>query len=391
MASTGKVAFVTGGNGISGNALVERLIRTPSDEWSRIIVTSKSSLIERWQDPRIEFIALDFLEPVDLIIGRMTPICQSVTHAFFTSYVHSEDFAELPAYNIPLFKNFLTAIDTVAGKSLQRVCLQTGAKNYGLHLGPMAMCPAPEDCPRYDDKGQNFYFSQEDYLFGLAAQRDWSYSVIRPKAIIGYSPSKNGISESITLALYFLICRELGEEARFVGNSFFWNSTDDQSYAPSLADMTVWAMTNQDTQNQVFNHANGDVVVWRYLFPKLAAHFGATPEYPTFSEPGAYERAVPPFRISEWAMDKREVWHRICDKYGGKKEVFDWATWDAMEWVGSMTWLSLISLKKARKFGWTRVDDTYETWLQTYKTYEMAGTLPPHDGGAPPQPKNAQK
>ncbi|KAH6959623.1 hypothetical protein BKA56DRAFT_500944 [Ilyonectria sp. MPI-CAGE-AT-0026] len=378
MESQGKVAFVTGGNGISGNAVVERLIRTSSEEWSRIIVSSKNSLIERWQDPRIEFIALDFLEPVDSIIARMKPICQSVTHAFFTSYVHSKDFAQLPAYNVPLFKNFLTAIDTVAGKSLQRVCLQTGAKNYGLHLGPMAMCPAPEDCPRYDDKGENFYYSQEDYLFGLAAQRDWSYSVIRPKAIIGYSPSKNGISESITLALYFLICRELGEEARFVGNSFFWNSTDDQSYAPSLADMTVWAMTNQNTKNQVFNHANGDVVVWRYLFPRLAAHFGAT-------------RPEPPFRISEWAKDKREVWHRICDKYGGKKEVFDWATWDAMEWVGCMTWLSLISLKKARKFGWNRVDDTYETWLQTCKTYEMAGTLPPRGGAAPLQPKDAQK
>lgn len=28
-----KVAFVTGGNGISGNALVEHLIRQPEHEW----------------------------------------------------------------------------------------------------------------------------------------------------------------------------------------------------------------------------------------------------------------------------------------------------------------------------------------------------------------------
>ena len=29
----GKVAFVTGANGISGNAIVEHLIRTPPTEW----------------------------------------------------------------------------------------------------------------------------------------------------------------------------------------------------------------------------------------------------------------------------------------------------------------------------------------------------------------------
>lgn len=30
---TSKVAFVTGANGISGNAIVEHLIRTPENEW----------------------------------------------------------------------------------------------------------------------------------------------------------------------------------------------------------------------------------------------------------------------------------------------------------------------------------------------------------------------
>ncbi|KEF51219.1 uncharacterized protein A1O9_12722 [Exophiala aquamarina CBS 119918] len=383
MGSQAKVAFVSGGNGISGNAIIEQLIRTSSDDWSKIIVSSKSVLLERWQDPRIEFIALDFLEPVDSIIKQMTPSCQAITHAFYTSYVHSEDFAKLPEYNIPLFKNFLTAVDSVAGKNLLRVCLQTGAKNYGLHLGPMVHCPATEDLPRYNDKGENFYFAQEDYLFELAAKRHWHYSVIRPKAIIGYSPSKNGISESITLAIYFLICRELGEEARFMGNRFFWESTDDQSYAPSLADMTLWAMTEENTKNQIFNHANGDVVVWRHLYPKLGAYFGARTEDATSSAALLNEQAAPTFSMAEWAKDKREVWDRICTKYGGNEKAFDWATWDAMDWVGSMTWLTLVSLQKARRFGWSRYDDTFETWIQTYKTYEMAGILPPHDEMVP--------
>ena len=141
-----KVAFVTGANGISGNALVEHLIRLPKTEWSvmkphrkvstyllssfrsKIIITSRTPLKNFWQDHRIEFVALDFLQPVEEIIAKMSPLCSSVTHAFFTSYVHMDDFTRLKEFNAPLFSNFLTAIDTVAAETLQRVCLQTGGK-----------------------------------------------------------------------------------------------------------------------------------------------------------------------------------------------------------------------------------------------------------------------
>ena len=92
------------------------------------MVTSRSPLKNFWQDPRVEFVAIDFLEPVDVIIQKMLPFCRGVTHAYFTSYVHTDDFMRLRDLNAPLFENFLTAIDAVAGESLQRICLQTGGK-----------------------------------------------------------------------------------------------------------------------------------------------------------------------------------------------------------------------------------------------------------------------
>ena len=149
-----KVAFVAGCNGVSGNAIVEYLIRQPKDEWlvfsselfqsvsdlnyrSRIVVTSRSPLKTYWQDPRVEFVAIDFLEPVDVILRKMRPFCGGVSHAYFTSYVHTDDFTRLRDLNVPLFENFLSAIDNVAGESLQRVCLQTGGKvrlaSLGIH------------------------------------------------------------------------------------------------------------------------------------------------------------------------------------------------------------------------------------------------------------------
>jgi hypothetical protein len=83
--------------------------------------------VSQWQDPRIEFIALDYLSPVSELIEQQKEICKDVTHAFFTSYVHVNDFKLLKEKNVPLFANFLDSLDAVA-PNLENVCLQTGGK-----------------------------------------------------------------------------------------------------------------------------------------------------------------------------------------------------------------------------------------------------------------------
>lgn len=95
---------------------------------SKIVITTRRvPKWPLWQDPRIRFIALDFLKPADELVQLMKPLCHDVTHAFFASYVHDVDFAKLKNYNVPLFQNFLLATDQ-SSKSLQRVILHTGGK-----------------------------------------------------------------------------------------------------------------------------------------------------------------------------------------------------------------------------------------------------------------------
>lgn len=168
-------------------------------------------------------------------------------------------------------------------------------QHYGVHLGPVKQ-PCDERHPRYDDNGFNFYYPQEDFLFELQKQRNWTYNIIRPNGIIGFTPGgkyalenildatlescltplfklANGMSQALTLALYFLICRETGEFPRFPGNKYFYNCVDDSSYAPSIADMSVWALTTPEAANEAFNHANGDTIVWRYFFERIGNYF----------------------------------------------------------------------------------------------------------------------
>jgi nucleoside-diphosphate-sugar epimerase len=82
------------------------------------------------------------------------------------------------------------------------------------------------------------------------------------------------MSQALTLALYFLVCREAGQFPTFPGNEYFYNCVDDSSYAPSIADLSVWAMTSPHAANEAFNHANGDTFVWRDFFQRIGEYFG---------------------------------------------------------------------------------------------------------------------
>ncbi len=171
-------------------------------------------------------------------------------------------------------------------------------------------------------------YPQEDYMFALQRKRTWTHSIIRPHGIIGFTPHSNGMSEAITMALYFLICRELNDPATFPGNELFYNSVDDQSYAPGIADLSVFASTNPQCADEAFTHVNGDVIMWRYFWPQVASHFGLEniPE-PVFTASGSSRTKMENnFSMVEWAKDKKPVWERVCEKYGGKPEAFDWGS-----------------------------------------------------------------
>lgn len=103
------------------------------------------------------------------------------------------------------------------------------------------------------------------------------------------------------------------------------------------------------------------------------------PVQTVFAEEGMAEKQANDIPMGEWAKNKKAVWDMICDKYGGNREAFDWGTWGFLDWNIGKAWCTLSSMTKARKFGWNRYDDTYETWVETFRSFENAGILPPRD------------
>jgi nucleoside-diphosphate-sugar epimerase len=375
----GNVALITGGNGITGSAIIEYLVKnTTKDDWSEIIVTSRSPFKALVHDPRIKFIALDFTQEPSKLAVLMQDSCASVTHAYFSSYVHKDDFVELNTANQSLFENFLQALLHVTPK-LENCTLQTGGKYYNVHLRPIPS-PAREEDPREGRWEDNFYFPQEDTLAEMQKGKEWSWNVIRPEAIIGHTGKPNGMNSALTYALYLLACKELGEDAPMPTNQLYFNGTDDCSDSGLIAEFTIWASTNPKCKNQAFNVVNGDYFAWRYLWPRIATYLGAnaSPDQ-TFKKPAPQEGQLEQeFTLAEWSKDKRAVWDRLCDKAGvpEAKATWDAATWQYQDWVFQRSWSATLSFNKARKFGWTGFRDSYESITDTFAIMKKLKQIP---------------
>jgi nucleoside-diphosphate-sugar epimerase len=374
-----KVAFITGGNGITGTAIVEYLARnTTAEQWSTIIVTSLSPLKSTVQDPRVKFIALDFQQDPDTLADQMRELCAPVTHAYFSSYVHRDNFAELNRANAALFENFLQALLKVA-RSLENCTLQTGGKYYNVHLQPVPS-PAREDEPRRPSFVDNFYFTQEDALAAANKGQTWTWNVIRPEAIVGHTLKPNGMNSALTVALYFLVCKELNIEAKMPTNHIYWAGHDCVSDARLVADLSIFVSTNAKCANEAFNINNGDYFTWQYMWPRLAEFFGASATSDqVFTEPlPETPKLHQEVKFAEWAKDKRDVWDRICEKAGvpGAKETWNSGTWAFQDWVFERSWAGTLSVNKSRKFGWTGHMDSYESFLDAFKSFQELEQIP---------------
>lgn len=375
-----KVAFITGGNGITGSAILEHLVKsTNTSQFSKIVITSRSAFKTTVSDPRVQFIALDFTQPADALASKMREVCTDVTHAYFSSYVHKDDFVELNEANAALFENFLGALLKVTPK-LENVTLQTGGKHYGVHLSPVPS-PAREEEPRRGRSVDNFYFPQEDYLTSRQKGSSWSWNVIRPEAIIGTTMTPNGMNSALTYALYILTCKQLGEEPRMPTNQIYWDGYDDCSYAPLIADLTIFVSTNPACANEAFNVTNGDYFCWRYMWPRLTAYFGIeTSSDATFRKPGM--EIGQPFlekSLAEWATgEKQDAWNTLCQNLGCPEAQSTWAagTWQYQDWVFGRTWSATLSMSKARRYGYNGYIDSYQAFVETFEKMKALKQIP---------------
>jgi nucleoside-diphosphate-sugar epimerase len=306
-------AVIAGVTGLIGSNLAEHLV---SKGWEVHGIARKPQT----GIPGVRPVAADLLEPEALrtALAGIDP-----THVFLTTWVRRATEEENIAANGALVRNVLAALDR--SKSLRHVALVTGLKHY---LGPFedyakskVETPLREEMPRLP--APNFFYAQEDELFGAARRRGFTWSVHRSHTTIGYSLGTS-MNMGVTLAVYATICRETGRPFVFPGSRQQWDGLTDVTDARTLAKHMEWAATSEAGRNQAFNIVNGDIFRWRWLWPKLAADFGIkaapypgrpTPLEPQLADAGpTWARIAAKHDLAEADIGKlASAWHTDLD------------------------------------------------------------------------------
>ncbi|MEX0840317.1 MAG: SDR family oxidoreductase [Parvibaculum sp.] len=268
--------------------------------------------------------------------------------------------------NRHMLENLLDPLEKVAPR-LRHVSLLQGTKAYGVHVRPLTV-PAREN--RDEMKEQpNFYWDQEDYLRAKQQGRGWHWTIFRPQIIFGFSLGA-AMNLIPAIGVYGALLKEEGRPLSYPGGS---SSVLEAVDADLLADAIAWAGVRDRRENAIFNVTNGDVFVWRNVWPAIADALGMKPG-----------EAVPislgvemPKRADEWDALRAKYNLAAPDMASFVGESFHYADFTMAYGAERQTPAAIVSTIKLRKAGFHDVIDTEDMFRKWFRLFQEKRLLPP--------------
>lgn len=225
-----------------------------------------------------------------------------------------------------------------------------------------------------------------------------------PNDVVGFAKG-NFMNLGSTIAIYAAICKELGNELPFPGAEVFYTMYDTFTDARFHAKFCAWAVLQPGAANQAFNVVNGDVESWQNMWPKVAKHFGLTVPSDQFDRkaPLATETPLqpqPPISIQakdiglegrtaqsvlaqrinlvKWSQEEKvtEAWNKLAEREGLDPNALENATWGFADFVLGRNYNVIQSMSKARKIGWSRYLDTWDSFQSLFTKLEEEKVVP---------------
>ena len=268
--------------------------------------------------------------------------------------------------NDRMFRNLFDPLQRHA-KNLRHVTLLQGTKAYGVHVRPLAV-PARENRSEMHEQ-PNFYWNQENHLRALQRGKDWTWSILRPVLIVGYSTG-SAMNVIPALGVYAALRREAGLDLPFPGGAPRVAQAID---ADLLARVIAWAGEAASARNEIFNITNGDVFVWENIWPAIARALGMQPGEHV---PLSLDRDIRP-REAEWQTIRARYGLRsgnLRDFVGLSFEYADYTMGFGRNEPGPPAIVSTIKLMQA---GFTEVIDTEAMFCKFFAEFQAAKLLPP--------------
>jgi len=347
-----KQALIVGALGVAGKGLLEHLLQL--DDWD-VVALSRRPVNAEYNVPSISIDLLDAAQCEELL-----PALTDITHIFYVAYAPRPTHAQEVEPNVRMLQSLMGVLDRVA-PNLQHVSLMQGTKAYGAHLGPYKT-PARETDPRIISP--LFYYPQHDYLTALAAERSWTWSVMRPRSIWGFSIGST-MNMITALGAYAAISKELGLPLCFPGTEGGYKRIDQAVDTVQLARASVWAATQPHCAGEIFNVSNGGLFRWEHMWPRIANALGMR------------VGPVRDIKLVEAMADKGELWSRMTARYDLRPIPYDQLVdWSFADFQWRMNYDHISDTTKLFRAGFTEMVDDEEMMLRMLRDMREQRVIP---------------
>jgi nucleoside-diphosphate-sugar epimerase len=353
-----RTAVVFGASGIIGRNVAERL--AASGSWD-VISVSKHAHNDL---PGSKAIACDLTDSASA--GAALAAVKGATHVFICNWSRQANEKENCRVNAMIVRNALEPL--AAAGSLRHAALVTGLKHYMGSFEDYATRPL--ETPFHEEMervpGDNFYYSQEDVLFEVAATHGFNWSVARPHTIIGYGPGA-AMNMGTSLAIYAVIARETGIPFVFPGSPQSWNGLVDMTDARLLAQHLEWEATEPKAANMAFNVVNGDYFRWRNMWTRITDYFGVpVAPYPGHEEP-----------LESRFQNVGGEWSKIVQKHGLRAEPIEKvAPWWHVDIDLLRTLECVTDMGRSRKLGFLAYQNTWDAFVSLFERLRTERIIP---------------
>ena len=351
-----KTALVVGASGIVGSATATLLAE---QGWTVHGLARRPSTQEGVQP-----IAADLLD-ANATAAALRDVDPDAV--FITTWLRQDSEAENIRVNAAMVRNLLDGLPQPTGP--RHVALVTGLKHY---LGPfeaygrgtLPQTPFREEQGRLDV--ENFYYAQEDEVFGAAARDGFTWSVHRPHTVIGLAVG-NAMNMGTTLAVYATLCREAGRPFTFPGSAAQWSGLTDMTDARQLARHLVWAAETEAAHDEAFNVVNGDIFRWQWMWGRIAEWFGI--------EAAPFDGVVRP--LEQQMAEDVALWREIAARgHLAEADLNRLASpWHTDADLGRPIEV-VTDMSKSRRLGFTGYQPTDDAFITLFKRLRVGRLIP---------------
>jgi nucleoside-diphosphate-sugar epimerase len=362
--------LVAGASGLVGHAAIEQFASQPG--WR---VTGISRRVPH-DLPGATLRSVDLLDP-DACHEVLSGL-SDVTHLVYAAL--QEDPGLMPGWLDPavmdrndrMLRNLFEPLSRVAA-GLEHISLLHGTKAYGMQHPSIGLqgihIPLREREPRREHP--NFYFLQEDYLHEKQANASWTVTVFRPTVIYG-DATGNNMNPIPAIAAYAALLRERGDPLYFPGREqtpVLHEAVDARLVARALA----WAAESPNARGQTYNLTNGDVFLWKNVWPAIAETLGMVP---------GEQR---PVSLAESLPGQTDAWAAIVDRYrlDAPRDIVEFAGYNSLIYADVMmgggrqqSVPALNSTIKARQDGFHDCIDTEDMFRELFTRFRETRRFP---------------